>query len=102
MGWENKILAGMKLIKEGCEENEQWASCSTCPFDDYCNLIIEGSGNLDITPDSWAFDDEPAGTFCGECKYFDACGSLDRDEACNGFDKWKGEDYGKENNHPSE
>ena len=102
MDWENKILAGMELIKEGCEENELWSSCFTCPFDDYCNMLLHGSGNLDITPDSWVVERKSEKPTCGECKYFDACGSLDRDEVCNGFEKRKGEGYGEENNHTSE
>ena len=35
MNWKEKILEGMKLIREGCKENISWLNCSECPFDEY-------------------------------------------------------------------
>lgn len=42
MTWQEKILAGMELISQGCEENESAKACKTCPFTDFCDDICDG------------------------------------------------------------
>lgn len=39
MDWKEKILEGMKLIKEGCKENTSWTQCCHCPFNDWCTIF---------------------------------------------------------------
>ena len=39
MNWKEKVLAGMELIAQGCEENGEWGLCNQCPFTDYCDSI---------------------------------------------------------------
>ena len=41
MDWKDKMRKGMKLIKEACQENEGWSSCSKCPFDIFCTGLME-------------------------------------------------------------
>lgn len=36
MDWKEKILIGMKLIREGCKEVGDWPTCQYCPFTHYC------------------------------------------------------------------
>lgn len=37
MAWDDKIKAGMRLIKDGCEEAEaEHGDCEACPFWDIC------------------------------------------------------------------
>ena len=41
MNWKDKMWKGMKLIKEACQENEGWNSCSKCPFDTFCTGLMD-------------------------------------------------------------
>lgn len=43
MGWFEKIREGMALIKQGCGENPDWTKCQSCPFDEFCDLIMNDS-----------------------------------------------------------
>ena len=38
---QEKIIEGMKLIKEGCSEQTEWRKCYDCPFSTYCELMEE-------------------------------------------------------------
>jgi len=51
MDWKEKISEGMRLIIEGCKENDSWTHCHDCPFDNYCTEIY--LNGLHETPDSW-------------------------------------------------
>ena len=53
MNWEEKITEGMKLIKEGCINQNNWIDCPKCPFDDYCTILMQNGG---ATPDRWEFE----------------------------------------------
>lgn len=41
MEWFEKIREGMALIKKGCSENTDWIKCYECPFNNFCNLIMD-------------------------------------------------------------
>lgn len=41
--WIEKIKKGMELIKQGCSENAEWTDCYKCPFDEYCDMIYDGT-----------------------------------------------------------
>ena len=56
MNWKEKILEGMKLIKQGCFENKNWNDCKFCPFDKYCTYIcVKANENNegDASPELW-------------------------------------------------
>lgn len=40
MDWKEKILEGMKLIREGCKGNASWVNCCECPYDEYCTAMM--------------------------------------------------------------
>ena len=46
MNWKEKVLAGMELIAQGCEENGEWGLCNQCPFTDYCDSIWKNNNAL--------------------------------------------------------
>lgn len=46
MTWDEKIIKGMQLIQEGCEETN---SCGDCPFEKVCDASCYESG----TPENW-------------------------------------------------
>lgn len=51
--WNEKVLAGMKLIKEGCsQQNPYWDKCSDCPFDSCCDAIRMAS-KKSTYPSDW-------------------------------------------------
>ena len=55
--WQLKILEGMKLIKEGCSENDSWACCNECPFTDSCDIIQEHHPELLLNvPQVWEIE----------------------------------------------
>jgi len=37
MSWQEMILMGMKLIKAGCEDVEDFSYCPNCPFYNFCS-----------------------------------------------------------------
>jgi len=41
MNWTEKIIAGMELIRQGCEDGGDGAfkDCKNCPFDEYCTVL---------------------------------------------------------------
>lgn len=41
MNWAQKMLEGMRLIREACDSNEEWSKCDKCPFDKYCTALME-------------------------------------------------------------
>lgn len=47
MTWDEKIIKGMQLIQEGCEEVED---CENCPFEEMCDASCYASG----IPANWA------------------------------------------------
>lgn len=54
MDWIAKIAMGMKLIKQGCAENTEWAGCQKCPFDELCDALNKGGDYYDsYMPDKW-------------------------------------------------
>ena len=46
MTWDEKIIKGMQLIQEGCEETGDYEDCSDCPFKEICEAS-------DSTPAGW-------------------------------------------------
>lgn len=40
MNWEEKMLEGMRLLQEGCDENYE-DECVNCPFDKYCTALMD-------------------------------------------------------------
>ena len=56
MSWDDKILEGMQLIREGCRENKEWSNCSKCPFDECCDKIMKGGNDYDA-PSEWDLGD---------------------------------------------
>ena len=46
MEWYEKIREGMALIKQGCGENTEWTKCYECPFNDFCNLIMDDDDKI--------------------------------------------------------
>lgn len=44
MSWEQTIKQGMELIIKGCDENGTWSECYRCPFDNYCDTIMDAYG----------------------------------------------------------
>lgn len=48
--WVEKIKKGMEFIKEGCEEQCEWAQCQRCPFEKYCTALEDAEFE---TPDLW-------------------------------------------------
>lgn len=46
MTWDEKIIKGMQLIHEGCEETED---CKDCPFEEVCDASCCQSG----APSNW-------------------------------------------------
>jgi len=55
MDWKTKILEGMKLIKQGCSENEMWTDCHKCPFTKYCDLCIDEEMWVGV-PEDWEIE----------------------------------------------
>lgn len=53
MNWREKIIIGMKLIREGCEEAEDYSYCQNCPFKLCHNNPMQ---NREV-PDSWTDSD---------------------------------------------
>lgn len=49
----SKIISGMRLIAEGCKENESWSDCKACPFEEYCGYIQDGNENRFLAPLTW-------------------------------------------------
>lgn len=41
MDWKQKMLEGMRLVREACEANGEWNKCDHCPFDKYCTALME-------------------------------------------------------------
>lgn len=39
--WQEKMIEGMRLIKEACQANDSWNKCHNCPFDQYCSALME-------------------------------------------------------------
>ena len=39
MDWKEKMLEGMRLLQEGCDENPS-GECVNCPFDKYCTALM--------------------------------------------------------------
>ncbi len=37
--WIQKMVDGMQLIRQACAENNKWADCANCPFDELCTSI---------------------------------------------------------------
>lgn len=54
--WQLKILEGMKLIKEGCSENNFWACCNECPFTNSCDIIQKHAHKFPYTPEEWEIE----------------------------------------------
>lgn len=48
--WIRKMNLAMKTLIDVCKENEVWAGCQYCPFDDYCTALIEVGYR---SPDEW-------------------------------------------------
>lgn len=59
--WNEKVLEGMRLIQEGCRENEEWNGCATCPFDEYCTVLMEEDSISKFEGVRWLLDQRP---FC--------------------------------------
>ena len=51
--WKKKVLEGMKLIREGCKENNSWVSCCECPFDEYCTAMMSTTSNYESPDTEW-------------------------------------------------
>ena len=58
MDWKQKISDGMRLIMEGCKENDSWPACRACPFDEYCSAIYLSESTNKSTPDCWQEEGE--------------------------------------------
>lgn len=54
--WERDIRNGMRLIREGCLQQGEWAKCNGCPFEEYCEAVQERSGDVFNTPDKWVVE----------------------------------------------
>ena len=50
--WKEKMLEAMIMMKKACEEKDALESCKNCPFNEYCDNLFEGSGDV-ITPDKF-------------------------------------------------
>lgn len=46
MDWKEKMTTAMALLKEACGENTGWGKCFECPFEHYCDYIMQSSGGL--------------------------------------------------------
>lgn len=51
MSWQEMILMGMKLIKAGCEDVEDFSYCPNCPFYNFCSMKEL------VPPDCWRDSD---------------------------------------------
>lgn len=51
MDWKEKMITAMTLLKEACKENTGWGKCAECPFENYCDYIMESSAGL--TPEDF-------------------------------------------------
>ena len=63
MIWKQKIIAGMELIKQGCEENAKWADCYGCPFAEICHALNLQAVNSELgfnfyEPTNWDIEKE--------------------------------------------
>ena len=43
MDWKQKMIEGMRLIREACNTNDEWNQCERCPFDKYCTALMEAN-----------------------------------------------------------
>ena len=39
--WTEKMREGMRLMKEACAANTEGNKCRDCPFDSYCDILME-------------------------------------------------------------
>ena len=53
MDWKEKIIEGMKLIRKGCAEQDEYFRCGECPFAKYC----VDSPDLDY-PEDWEIEED--------------------------------------------
>ena len=48
MDFVTKMKEAMSMVHEACKLNDEWAKCTHCPFNDYCDAIEEyGLGTPD-------------------------------------------------------
>ena len=57
MSWVDKMRQGMALMKEACSENPGWNDCSKCPFDEYCDILMQSSVGR-VIPENWEDEEE--------------------------------------------
>ena len=48
----NEMKEAMMTLHEACKHNEYWNHCHLCPFDKYCDVILE---QYYLTPDENGF-----------------------------------------------
>ena len=41
MDWKQKMVEGMRLMREACNANGEWDKCKECPFDKYCTALMD-------------------------------------------------------------
>ena len=46
--WINQMKNAMRMLHQFCSFNKEWKDCYQCPFDKYCDVILE---TFFITPD---------------------------------------------------
>ena len=54
MEWVEEMKTAMKMMKDACSKNKSWTKCNECPFDFYCDLLLEN--NLKHCPEEWDID----------------------------------------------
>lgn len=57
MNWKKKMAVAMLMMKEACRENTEWSNCANCPFDEYCDIIMQNSNGM-ITPTAFEIEKE--------------------------------------------
>ena len=53
MDWKEKIMSGMKIIIEGCDEEGLWFGCKNCPFGSICDILLRDEESCYSTPNNW-------------------------------------------------
>lgn len=52
--WVGQMLEVMRAMHDACAQNKEWRGCKMCPFDAYCDCLMEMKSK---TPGEWESND---------------------------------------------
>ena len=51
--WVEQMKCAMQIMSDACNRNGSWTDCTKCPFDAYCDYILDATN---IVPGEWKTD----------------------------------------------